>query len=157
MPRDVIISIKPEWVGKIISGEKTIELRKNFPNQPTPFRCFIYVTKDFKANKPYNYKVWASFGKVIGECDVVDDLMPFVGDNYPSYSYSQSGNDCLTFEQRKSYLGGKIGHGWLLRWVEVYDTPRPLSDFYLARAPQSWCYVPYYKKYDHSPTEQVGR
>lgn len=138
---DVLISIKPEWVQKIISGEKTIELRKSFPKKPTPFRCFIYVTKDFKANKPYGYGVWASRGKVIGECDVVDDLMPFVGDNYPTITYARSGDDCLTYSERIAYLNGKQGHGWQLKWVKGYDTPRPLSDFNLRTPPQSWCYV----------------
>lgn len=152
MSRDVIISIKPEWVEKIISGEKTIELRKNAPLDPTPFRCFIYVTKDFKPNRPYSAKLWASRGKVIGEANVVKDIT-----THSLGYYKQCGNDFLSDREREDYLGGKVGHGWLLRNVKVYDTPRPLSDFYLDRAPQSWCYVPYYKKYDHSPTEQVGK
>ena len=133
---DVLISIKPEWVQKIISYLKTLELRKNFPNQPTPFRCFIYVTKDFKPNRPYSAKLWASRGKVIGEANVVKDIT-----THSLGYYKQCGDDRLTDEQRESYLGGKIGHGWLLRNVKVYDTPRPLSDFNLRVPPQSWCYV----------------
>ena len=131
---DVLISIKPEWVQKIISGEKTIELRKSFPKKPTPFRCFIYVTKDFKANDPYDF--WASRGKVLVEVNIVKDIT-----THSLGYYKQCGDDCLTDEQRESYLGGKIGHGWLLRQIKVYDTPRPLSDFNLRVPPQSWCYV----------------
>ena len=133
---DVLIAIKPEWVQEIILGFKTIELRKNFPNQPTPFRCFIYVTKDFKPDRNYLVKVWASRGKVIGDINIVKDIT-----THSLGYYKQCGDDCLTDEQRESYLSGKIGHGWLLREVKVYDTPRPLSDFNLRVPPQSWCYV----------------
>lgn len=30
MGKEVVMSIKPEWVDKILSGEKTIEVRKSF-------------------------------------------------------------------------------------------------------------------------------
>lgn len=147
MPRDVIISIKPEWVEKIISGEKTIELRKSFPNQPTPFRCFIYVTKDFKPDRSYPTNVWKSRGKVIGECDIIDFVEPYWNNGETSIYYKMAGDDCLMQAQRMAYLSGKRGYGWIMKWLEIYDTPRPLSDFDLDRAPQSWCYVPNHENY----------
>ena len=45
MGKAVLISIRPEWVEKILSGEKTLEVRKNRPNMETPFKCYIYCTK----------------------------------------------------------------------------------------------------------------
>lgn len=41
----VLISIRPKWCEKIISGEKTIEVRKTRPKMDTPFRCYIYCTQ----------------------------------------------------------------------------------------------------------------
>jgi len=41
----VLINIRPEWVEKILSGEKTVEIRKRKPYFPTPFKCYIYCTK----------------------------------------------------------------------------------------------------------------
>ena len=41
----VLISIRPKWCEKIISGEKTIEVRKTRPKMDTPFKCYIYCTK----------------------------------------------------------------------------------------------------------------
>lgn len=38
----VLISIRPKWCEKIISGEKTIEVRKTRPKMDTPFKCYIY-------------------------------------------------------------------------------------------------------------------
>lgn len=41
----VMISIRPKWVEKIASGEKTVEVRKTAPKLDTPFKCYIYCTK----------------------------------------------------------------------------------------------------------------
>ena len=41
----VLVSIRPKWCEKIISGEKTIEVRKTRPKLNPPFRCYIYCTK----------------------------------------------------------------------------------------------------------------
>ncbi len=47
--KSVLISIRPKWVEKIASGEKTIEVRKTAPKEE-PFKAYIYCTK---ANKKY--------------------------------------------------------------------------------------------------------
>ena len=39
----VMISIKPQWVEKIASGKKTIEVRKSAPKE-VPFKAYIYCT-----------------------------------------------------------------------------------------------------------------
>ena len=41
----VLISIRPKWCEKIISGEKTIEVRKTRPKLELPFKCYIYCTQ----------------------------------------------------------------------------------------------------------------
>lgn len=43
--KSVLISIRPKWCQKIISGEKTIEVRKTRPRLNPPFKCYIYCTK----------------------------------------------------------------------------------------------------------------
>lgn len=42
MSKAVLISIRPKWCEKIVSGEKTIEVRKTRPKMETPFKCYIY-------------------------------------------------------------------------------------------------------------------
>ena len=44
MSKAVLISMRPKWVEKIASGEKTIEVRKTKPKLETPFKCYIYCT-----------------------------------------------------------------------------------------------------------------
>lgn len=50
--KSVLISIRPQWVEKIASGQKTIEVRKSAPKE-VPFKAYIYCTK----GKPYLYRV----------------------------------------------------------------------------------------------------
>lgn len=45
MSKAVLISIRPKWCQKIISGEKTIEVRKTRPKMNPPFKCYIYCTE----------------------------------------------------------------------------------------------------------------
>ena len=40
----VLISIHPEWCGKIFNGRKNLEFRKTVPNIQLPFKCYVYCT-----------------------------------------------------------------------------------------------------------------
>lgn len=42
--KKVLIAIRPKWCEKIVSGEKTIEVRKTAPKE-VPFKAYIYETK----------------------------------------------------------------------------------------------------------------
>ena len=66
MSKAVLISIRPEWVEKILSVEKTLEVRKTRPNMETPFKCYIYCT-----NSGVAMGMWGKHGKAVGEfvCD----------------------------------------------------------------------------------------
>lgn len=46
MSKAVMISIRPKWCEKIASGKKAIEVRKTRPKLQTPFKCYIYCTRD---------------------------------------------------------------------------------------------------------------
>ena len=41
----IMISIQPQWVEKILNGEKTIEIRKTMPKCELPCKVYIYCTK----------------------------------------------------------------------------------------------------------------
>lgn len=45
MSKAVLISIRPEWVRKILNGSKTVEIRKTAPKCGVPFKCYIYCTQ----------------------------------------------------------------------------------------------------------------
>lgn len=44
MNKAILLSIRPEWVAKILNGEKTIEIRKKFPKDYVGW-VYIYCTK----------------------------------------------------------------------------------------------------------------
>jgi hypothetical protein len=126
----VLISIQPKWCKLICSGEKTIEVRKNRPNCEVPFKCYIYCTKDKPTFTQSAFCDDISNGKVIGEfvCDEIFTLWSgYAGNN---------GDDCLTFDERECYLGfnedgsNRMGYGWHITDLVVYDEPRELSEFY---------------------------
>ena len=90
MKKDVLISIKSKWCEKIISGEKTVEVRKTAPRMKPLFRCFIYCTngkptlnipifkemiqEDVTVNGMKSMNCPVGNGKVIGEftCDRIE-------------------------------------------------------------------------------------
>jgi len=45
MKKAILISIRPEWVAKILNGEKTIEIRKTMPKCRFPIDVYIYCSK----------------------------------------------------------------------------------------------------------------
>lgn len=44
--KEVLISIQPKWCELIANGTKTVEVRKTKPKLNTPFKCYIYCTKE---------------------------------------------------------------------------------------------------------------
>ena len=70
--KEVLISIQPKWCELIASGIKTVEVRKTKPKIETPFKCYIYCTKQFY-RKGDGYFQGKYCGKVIGEfvCDCI--------------------------------------------------------------------------------------
>ena len=143
MSKAVLISIRPKWCELIASGQKTIEIRKTRPQIKTPFKCYIYCTKDNKAQfwiaKSYFYlddHAHNAFdkrgnGTVIGEfaCDEIKTIdIP-----YPAYwterHKRELDNSCLTLQQAHSYLRSDCGYGWHISDLIIYDRPKTLTEF----------------------------
>ena len=146
--KSVLISIKPEWVGKITSGKKTIEVRKSAPKE-VPFKAYIYMTK----KKPYmltfagNGKMRVHNGMVIGEfiCDKVYNIEPIFSfydcySGYDDFSDFSSFEDysidnerlkktCLTRQELYIYGKEKTLYGWHITDLKIYDKPKELSEF----------------------------
>lgn len=165
MSKAVLISIRPKWVEKIASGEKTIEVRKTKPNLPTPFKAYIYCSQGNDARR-----LRGSWGKIIGEftCDRIFPINVFDNGSIQNWIFEHMERSCLTYEELADYIGnGKTGYGWHISDLLIYDQPLELSEFQRAtdpcdschaeytwectdckkwggdikRPPQSWCYV----------------
>ena len=139
--KSVLISIQPKWCELVASGKKTVEVRKTKPKIETPFKCYIYETKDAHFEHiGVHYADGQDFihhiGKVIGEfvCDKIYDIKPhFDTPTFPNqyicgWEYGEE-HACLSFEELTSYLNGKQGYAWHISNLVIYDKPRELSEF----------------------------
>lgn len=127
--KSVLVSIRPKWCEKILSGEKTIEVRKSAQKE-VPFKAYIYQTKS-KDNAIYKrYKVDdLRGGKVIGE---------FVCDKVYKWNYDYcDGVDidddlivetCIDREEINIYAKGKTLYGWHISDLKIYDKSKYLNE-----------------------------
>ena len=46
MNKCIILSVQPQWLAKILNGEKTIEIRKSMPKCDYPIDVYLYCTKE---------------------------------------------------------------------------------------------------------------
>ncbi|MBQ7384786.1 MAG: hypothetical protein IJV72_08370 [Clostridia bacterium] len=140
----VLISIQPGWCELIASGKKTVEVRKTMPLLPTPFKAYIYETKDpHYENLGYCWEKGKCFehavGKVIGEftCSSIKKF------SVPYPAYFASMGYCatrllvdaqLTKAQAHRYLKEKTGYAWRITDLKIYDKPKELREFVKYRA-----------------------
>ena len=139
MAKAVLISIRPEWVKKILSGEKTLEVRKNRPNMETPFKVYIYCTAgnlSYEVNNGMMCNI--SGGKlVVGEftCNKTTNL-------FSNSRFWLNEDDvlqaCLSAAEIRKYADGANGlYGWHISDLKIYDQPKELNEFWLP--PELYC------------------
>lgn len=142
--KHIMISIRPEWVEKILNGEKTLEIRKSFPKE----ECIVelYCTKgdrtlafdEFsgiltgypkyellpKERKTYTPKL---NGKIVArwhqkKCDKIEicdpDILLNGEQKSPDYFKKFA---CLTCEQLMEYIGCGQDNGWEKEWDTGYS------------------------------------
>lgn len=130
MAKAVLLSIRPEWVSKILSGEKTLEVRKTRPKLETPFKVYIYCTAGNLSYKVNNGMMCIlSGGKlVVGEfvCDRIESVFGSAYLKMPENAFAESG---LNISQIDAYLDGKDGHFWHISELKIYEKPIAISEF----------------------------
>ena len=134
--KSVLISIRPKWCKKIVSGEKTIEVRKSAPKE-VPFKCYIYMTQGkYKDLGLYSEDIYQNRMKVIGEfiCDKVYSIKNrgfcfSVATEGESITDEIARQSCLDYDDMVSYLGNKDGYGLHITALKIYDKPKELSEF----------------------------
>ena len=138
----VMISIQPQYVDKIISGKKTIEVRKSRPNTGTPFKCYIYETKGKKQywSQPLPIPYFEGKGKVIGEfiCDCIEEFKVFENGSVQYWNYNNLEKSCLTYDEISNYIGkNKKGYALYILDLKIYDKPKEITSFY--KCPRAQC------------------
>lgn len=156
--KSVLISIRPKWVEKIASGQKTIEVRKTAP-QEVLFKAYIYATRPKKFYKcgavstsdellwlangkvemGDGFKFWADGdeyqclnGRIIGEfiCDKIDKYTFSHYEAEYRVTHVEQNAMCLNQPELIHYGKGEMLYGWHISDLKLYDKPKELSEFY---------------------------
>ena len=150
--KSILLSIKPEWVEKILNGEKTIEVRKQFPKDYVGW-VYIYCKKgellqrhwqkvdgigkfitygrkakdkDYDSPHTLNSKVVARF-----YCDKVEEITTEKWS--PSKEQDLLKASCLTENQLFDYCNlesRKPFYAIHISKLEIFDRPKYLTEYY---------------------------
>lgn len=119
----ILLSIKPEYVAKILAGTKKYEYRKRLAQTESNI-MLVYSTSPVM--------------KVVAKVEICNTLSAA-----PSTLWEQTKNEAGISRRkyREYFKGCKTAHAYKLGKVEVFETPKELSEFNITVAPQSYMYV----------------
>ena len=152
----IVLSVKPIHCRNILSGKKTIELRKRKPAVDPPFRVYMYMTgygvvAEYICDEVYEYEAEFYDNDIyyqdIRQVNYIDDDISYTivatneAENPNDYEFCQ--RTCLSFDEIKEYVGVELKRffGWNISKLQLYTAPKRLSDFGIGRAPQSYQYI----------------
>lgn len=145
MKKAIMISVQPRYVADILSGKKTIEIRKKRPACDLPINVYIYCTQ----KKEPNY-VTGKEGKVVAkftlrkieeiERELLTDQW---GDTYSAFCTKSSPRGVyreaqLSFWDLVAYTDNKDGYAWYIEDLVIFDEPKELGEF------AKWGFSEYY-------------
>lgn len=119
----MLLSIKPQYVEKIIAGKKKYEFRK-FHCREGIDTIIIYATAPMK--------------KVIGEVTLLDIIE---GDVEYVWHETKGFGGILKKDYKAYYKEREVAIAYQLGDVTLYDEPKTLSDLGLDYVPQSFAYL----------------
>lgn len=121
--KTILLSIKPEYVEKIIEGTKKYEYRKRIAQNLTA-TLLIYCT--------------APEMRIVAEVKVINTIQAA-----PSTLWEQTKHNAgISREKYREYFHGcKTAYAYELGDVEIFNPPHSLSDYNITVPPQSFVYV----------------
>ena len=135
--KSIVLSVRPPWARQLVTGEKTVELRKrSLPGTGRPVKAFIYETKTL-----------GGCGAIIGEVIFEgrdSQWRPLPLHEVPPHALPMvMVAACVTFEQARSYSGKPGMWDWTnVLWAWCVGNNKPVE--YTAPKelcgppPQSW-------------------
>ena len=119
----LLLSIKPEYVERILCGDKKFEYRKRLAREKADL-IFIYST--------------APEMKVVASVEVLGSVS-----TSPTALWEQTKNfaGISRTKYREYFHGCKTAHAYKLGSVKVFDKAKVLSEFGINVAPQSFVYI----------------
>ena len=119
----LLLSIKPEYVERILNGTKKFEYRKRLAKKETDV-IYIYST--------------APEMKVVASVEVLDRVSAS-----PTALWEQTKkfSGISRAKYREYFRGCKTAHAYKLGAVQIFDLAKELADFGINVAPQSFAYI----------------
>lgn len=119
----ILLSIKPEFANRIVSGEKRFEYRTHVPIKKVD-SIVIYST--------------TPVGKIIGEVEVEG-----VVSGAPSSLWEKTKEfaGIPRAKYREYFKGRKVAYAFKLGQVKIFEQDVFLSDYGVIKAPQSFVYL----------------
>lgn len=132
----ILMSDRPEWVVKILNGEKPIEIRKTMPKCELPIDVYIHCTKNgvviekdcgLGFPEPINGKVVAKF--TLRKIDKLEMENPYEGRTRTFLDEA-----CVTIGEARGYAGGEHPrynplYAWHISDLIIFDEPKELNQF----------------------------
>lgn len=119
----LLLSIKPEYVGQILRGTKKYEYRKRLAKEDTD-TIYVYSTAP-------EMKVVASV-EVLGRMSASPTAL---------WEQTKKHAGISRAKYREYFHGRKTAYAYKLGSVRVFDEAKPLSEFGVSVAPQSFVYI----------------
>lgn len=119
----ILLSIKPEYANKILSGTKKYEFRKHLA-QGDINKIIIYATSPEM--------------KIIGEVEVLGTLSM---KKTPLWEKTKSEAGISREKYREYFRDSNIANAYVLGKAIKYDEYKSLNDFGISQAPQSFVYI----------------
>ena len=120
---DAVFAIKPKYVEKIFSGEKRFEFRTTICKKQIN-KMIIYET--------------SPTSKIVGEV-FVSKILKDTPENIWSQTKEYAGINYDSFMEY--FKNRKTAFAYSLEKPFKYDNPKPLSDYNIQSAPQSYIYM----------------
>lgn len=166
----VLMAFSPEECEKIFNGKITLDVCKIAPTLETPYKVYMYRTKEKGGSKIINDCLNSVYGggKVVGEF-VCDYKREFRADKYGRHSWTlipikEEPRFANANEMYRYVISRSVFYGLHITKPKRYDTPKALSEFrkpdvwyktetgntstlvhetgtMITRPPQSFCYV----------------
>lgn len=121
--RKILISINPEHVAKILSGEKKFEYRTKAAKKDVD-SLIIYETTPVK--------------RVVAEAKILE-VLELTPEDLWAETKDQPGISKAFFDEY--FQGRSVAYAYRLGEVKVYDSPLELSFYGIKAAPQSFIYL----------------
>ena len=119
----ILLSIKPKFADKIISGEKKFEYRTHIPARPIN-SIVIYST--------------SPIGRIIGEVEVIDVIS---GSPSSLWERTKAESGISRAKYREYFKGKKRAYAFKLGQVNRFERDVCLQNYGVTKAPQSFIYL----------------